>query len=219
MRFPALFLLLLVGDLIARYVQPEMPYVEWLFKPALMLSLGIYFYQATMGLKWGRMDKWIFAAIIFSLLGDIALMFKGQFITGLLFFLTAHICYIITFLAENKGWIFGRMDRVGWALLAVSCGLGYFGFILPYLGAMVIPVGIYAIVIVTMLLTVVNRWKNVDAISFQWVLVGAILFVISDGVLAFNMFALKVPLGSYLIMLTYAIGQYMIVIGYLKRSV
>jgi uncharacterized membrane protein YhhN len=218
MRFPALFLLLLIGDLIARAMQPEMPYIEWLFKPALMLSLGLYFYQTTAGFKYGRMDKWIFAAISFSLLGDIALMFKGQFITGLLFFLTAHICYVIAFLAENKGWILGRMDRVGWALLAVSCGLGYFGYILPYLGAMVIPVGIYSIVIVTMFLTVLNRWKNVDDVSFQWVLAGAILFIISDGILAFNMFAQKVPLGSYLIMVTYAVGQYMIVIGYLKKS-
>lgn len=40
---------------------------------------------------------WLLAALAFSMMGDVWLMFQGFFIAGLLSFLIAHVCYILLF--------------------------------------------------------------------------------------------------------------------------
>jgi uncharacterized membrane protein YhhN len=217
MRFSILFSLFLLGDLIAGFYKTEIPYLEYFFKPTLMISLSIYLYHQSDGLKRGRTDYFIIAAILFSLLGDVLLMLEDKFILGLGSFLIAHISYIYAFLADNKGLVFSKKDRLGAALLIVASGIGFIFYLAPHLGSLKIPVIAYAATILTMLLTTLNRWKNVSAGSFQWVFVGALLFVSSDGLIAVNKFANPFPLAGFLIMLTYGIGQYLIVKGYLKK--
>jgi uncharacterized membrane protein YhhN len=217
MRFSILFFLLLLGDLIAGFYKTEMPYLEYFFKPSLMISLGIFFYRQSDGLKQGRTDYFILAAILFSLLGDVLLMLENKFILGLGSFLIAHISYICAFLTDNKGLVFTKKDRLWAALLIVASGIGFIFYLAPHLGSLKIPVTAYAAAILTMLLTTLNRWKNVKLDSFQWVFVGALLFVFSDGLIAVNKFANPFSLAGFLIMLTYGIGQYLIVEGYLKK--
>jgi uncharacterized membrane protein YhhN len=217
MRFPILFFLLLLGDLIAGFYKTEMPYLEYFFKPALMMSLGIYFYRQSDGLKRGRSDYFILAAIVFSLLGDVLLMLGNNFILGLASFLIAHISYICAFLSDNKGLVFTKKDRLWAALLIVASGIGFIFYLEPHLSGLKIPVMVYAATILTMLLTTLNRWKNVSVGSFQWVFIGALFFVFSDGILAVNKFANPFPFAGFLIMLTYGIGQYLIIEGYLKK--
>ncbi len=219
MRFSIFFFLLLLGDLIARQFQAEMPYMEYVFKPALMISLGIYFYCQSDALKQGRADYFMLIAIVFSCLGDILLMLENKFVLGLGSFLLAHISYIFAFLIDNKGFVFNKKDRLLAALLIVALGIGFIFYLSPYLGSLKIPVTIYSATILTMLLTTLNRWKTVRFDSFQWVFMGAILFVISDGMIAVNKFAQPFPFAGLLIMLTYGVGQYLIVTGYLKNGV
>jgi uncharacterized membrane protein YhhN len=218
MRFPIFYFLLLLGDLLARLSQADLPYLEYLFKPALMISLGIYFYRQSDALKQGRVDYFLLAAIVFSCLGDILLMFEGQFIFGLASFLIAHMSYIFAFLKDNKGFVFNKKDRLIPALLVIALGVGFIFYLLPYLGSLKIPVLVYSSVILTMLLTTLNRWKSVRLESFQWVFMGAILFILSDSLLAVNKFAEPFSFAGLLIMLTYGIGQYFIVEGYLKKD-
>jgi hypothetical protein len=105
---PIFYFLLLLGDLLARQFQTDLPYLEYFFKPALMISLGIYFYRQSDALKQGRVDYFLLSAIAFSCLGDILLMFDGQFILGLASFLLAHVSYIFAFLADNKGLVYNK---------------------------------------------------------------------------------------------------------------
>jgi uncharacterized membrane protein YhhN len=49
-----------------------------------------------------------------------------------------------------------------------------------------------------------------------YILVGAIIFVSSDSILAFNKFYEPVVLSSFLIMITYLVAQYLIVSGILN---
>jgi uncharacterized membrane protein YhhN len=50
------------------------------------------------------------------------------------------------------------------------------------------------------------------------ILSGAIFFVSSDSILAFNKFYAPVPLASFLIMITYLVAQYLITVGILKLN-
>jgi uncharacterized membrane protein YhhN len=218
MRFIYIYIALIIGDLIAQALRPQFPFVEYIFKPALMISLLFYFNKQSI-LRGGNQDWWIVLALGFSCLGDIALMFEGGFLIGLGNFLIAHICYIVAFLKDCKGFIFTKRDRWAGILVILLYGIGLIGFLMPYLNEMKIPVIIYATTILTMLLTTLNRWKSVSWESFQWVFLGATLFVISDSMIAISQFVGKFPLSGILIMVTYAFGQYMIVQGYLKKRI
>jgi uncharacterized membrane protein YhhN len=216
MRFIYLFLALLIGDLIAQSFRTQYPFLEYIFKPALMVSLIFYFQKQSL-LRGDKQDWWILLALIFSCFGDIALMFSGGFLIGLGNFLIAHICYILAFLKDNRGIIFTKKDRLMGVIAILIYGIALLFYLIPHLGAMTIPVVIYASTILTMLLTTLNRWKSVRWESFQWVFFGAILFVISDSLIAVSRFVGQFPLSGILIMVTYALGQYLIIEGYLKK--
>jgi uncharacterized membrane protein YhhN len=66
-----------------------------------------------------------------------------------------------------------------------------------------------------MLAGAINRIEKVKKISFYLVLAGAILFVSSDTVIAFNKFVHHFDSSGIVIMSTYVIAQYLIVAGYI----
>lgn len=125
----------------------------------------------------------IISGLLFSLLGDIALMPPDnsmKFRIGLVLFLIAHIIYIAAF------WILGRFSSVdlisGVVLIAVASA--FYLLIRRNLGGMKIPVAIYIVIICVM----VNR---AVATGLPLVIAGAVLFFISDMVLASNRFFKK----------------------------
>jgi uncharacterized membrane protein YhhN len=229
-NFFLFFFLLLVAHLFAITFQSDFPFLEWITKPALLISLGIYFYFESKkgkilsdseipnqsGLR-GSQRTLILAAIIFSCLGDTILLFENMFVFGLGSFLIAHVCYISAFIQDNQGWIFTKKDRWFWVIPVAVYGIAFMSYLLPHLGAMTVPVSVYSIAIITMFLTVINRWKSVSYNSFWWVLIGAIFFCLSDSLLAINLFVNPFPLSGYLIITTYAVGQFMMILGSLKR--
>jgi len=216
-KFLYLFLLLLLGELMARSIFPDIPWLEYLFKPTLMISLGIWYFQNTRASS-PPFNKYIAFAIFASLLGDIFLLRGGGFLPGLAAFLLAHIAYIIAFYRNNPIPVFFQKDRLPWAVLVAIYGGILLYVLLPHLGAMQVPVVVYALTILTMILTALNRWKCVPQTSFAPVLIGAILFVLSDSLLAINKFVGSLPASGILIMATYAIGQYLIVTGSAKKN-
>jgi len=69
-------------------------------KPLLMPALMVVFYRLTRRRE-NSQRKFVFAALIFSWIGDVSLMFWGInsnfFLIGLISFLLTHIAYIIAF--------------------------------------------------------------------------------------------------------------------------
>jgi uncharacterized membrane protein YhhN len=64
-----------------------------------------------------------------------------------------------------------------------------------------------------MLLFALNREKKVPALSFRFVTFGAVFFVISDSLLAYNKFVMEIPFSPIFILGSYALAQYLIVQG------
>jgi uncharacterized membrane protein YhhN len=207
-----------VVHLFAITFRQEFPFFEWITKPSLLISLGIYFYFKSKKEKIlrGSQRAFILAAIILSCLGDVFLLFENKFIFGLGSFLMAHVCYISAFIQDNQGWIFFKKDRRFWIISVGLYGIVFMSYLFPYLGSMIIPVCIYSMAILTMFLTVINRWKSVSYDNFWWVLIGAIFFCLSDSLLAINLFAQPVPFGNILVITTYAVGQFMMILGSLR---
>ena len=93
-------------------------------------------------------------------------------------------------------------------LLAIYVGL--MAYMIPFLGPMMIPVMVYALVLCIMV-----YFANVLAgISHQKLLrVGAFAFLLSDLTLAFDKFIQTIPYAPYIIIGTYILAQYSIIRG------
>jgi uncharacterized membrane protein YhhN len=131
---------------------------------------------------------WVTLGLLFSLGGDVALMFESNkaFLMGLILFLLAHVIYCIAFTLPNG---FHAQDMITGALL-LAFAVVVFLYLRPGLGSMQGPVIVYILIICLM----VNRAASAfvgDAFTTTqaWLLtVGAILFLLSDLVLAINRF-------------------------------
>ena len=189
---------------------------EFYLKPALLIPLIISVFIST-----NFANKFIlFAALIFSWLGDILLLFVFKdaiyFILGLVTFLTAHIFYIVLFSKELKK-ANGKFELKKSGLIVITPYLGAMLLVLiPHLGSLVIPVIVYAVVISTML-------YMAYLLSFYWakpasiyLLTGSISFILSDSILAFNKFYHPVPMSGLLIMATYLYAQWALVKSCIK---
>ncbi|MBP6430434.1 MAG: lysoplasmalogenase [Ferruginibacter sp.] len=178
-------------------------------KPLLLLSLITYFLSNT------KFITIVFLALVFSLLGDVLLIFQERnslyFIFGLVAFLIAHICYIIYFLKIKK-----QSGVSKWNLLiilgALVYGVSLVAILFPKLGDMQLPVIVYAATICTMLIAALHIPIN------KFFAIGAVLFVISDSLLAINKFYVPFAWASFLIMLTYGLAQLFITSGVIKNG-
>lgn len=218
MRFPILFICLVIADLIA--VSMGSKSLEYIFKPSLMLALGIYFFLETSQVETKKQRNRVLFALFFSLLGDIFLMFPNGFIMGLAAFLVGHLFYISAFLLDNRGGIFSKKDRLLAVVAILMYGSVFLSIVLPKVNVdLKLPIVAYAITILVMLLTALNRWKNVGNETFKWVIIGAVLFVISDSLIAISRFVGPFPMSGIAIMLTYAAGQFLIVKGVLTQLI
>lgn len=210
-----LFLFVLVADLVCIQLQNETG--QYVFKPLLMLLLIVYFLSQTK-LWITSLKNWIVAALFFSWLGDVLLMFQDRnslfFLLGLSAFLVAHIFYIVFFHNIRAK---ERIKNNVWLLLVVVIYYAVLISILsPYLGTMKLAVRIYGIVISFMLLLAMHMGFIKNKMAGQRMLGGALLFVISDSLLAINKFYQPFEPAGVLIILTYGLAQLFITEGAIR---
>ncbi|WP_409416880.1 lysoplasmalogenase [Flavobacterium sp. PS2] len=167
--------------------------------------------------------KILLGALLFSWIGDVILLFADKaeiyFILGLVAFLISHVIYIILFnkqnkpdVPKNKGVFF---IGLGFILVYLATMLTV---LLPKLGDLQLPVIVYALTISTMLLYAFSGYLIWKKPANTYILVGAIIFVLSDSILAMDKFYEPIYKNSFFIMLTYLMAQYLIVIGILKLN-
>jgi len=92
-----------------------------------------------------------------------------------------------------------------------------FMYLRPNLGEMILPVMAYMAILIGMNIAALNRYKKVNDRSFWLVMLGALLFLISDSILAINKFDHLINNAGVYIMFTYLLAQYLIVQGTLSR--
>lgn len=178
-----------------------MDHSSWRFftKP-LLLPVIIWFYFTYSQQNTCRINRWFLSGLILSFLGDVFLLFGWGFMPGLGSFLLAHICYIVYFLRVKKKNVWSWLPFV---LLYLGSFIYY---IFPYLDEMKIPVVIYGITIATMLYFSIRTYSLL-------LILGAVLFVISDSVLAINLFVQRSIGKELVVMITYVLAQLMLVLG------
>jgi uncharacterized membrane protein YhhN len=165
--------------------------------------------------------RFIFSALIFSWIGDILLTWKEPvyFLSGLCAFLVAHLFYIATYYSETNFKQFNLLKQKPYLVLPYLVIVGFFLFKThEKLGMFIIPVGIYSLVLGTMSSFALNRYKNVTENSFWFTYIGSLLFMFSDFVIGWTVFAQPLEHSSLIIMNTYITGQFLIIKGLIHQS-
>jgi uncharacterized membrane protein YhhN len=189
--------------------------IEYITKPAVILIFLLWLW--TNGALHGVM-LWFGLGLVFSLAGDIFLMLpKNFFLPGLVAFLLAHIMYLIGF---NLSVTTISIPILFVALAFLWVAYLVFRRLLRGLSAcgedkLKLPVTIYATVIslmtISAMFTLANpAWSLLHAAI---VTCGALLFFISDSLLAWNKFCAPSPHVDLLVMATYHLGQAGIILG------
>lgn len=191
-------------------------------KPLLMITLSLWFYFKSRRVG-DRFTILIQAGLFFSLIGDVALMFEHldefYFMIGLGAFLIAQLCYTIAF-AHNIANAAAPFSFLPWLIGTGITAYGVFFAmdLMPRLDDVIkVPVGVYAVAITLMGLAATFRFGRTFPRSFALIMIGACLFIASDSLLATNRFLRPLDHASWSVILTYAIGQYMIVAGCLAH--
>jgi uncharacterized membrane protein YhhN len=189
--------------------------LEFVAKPAVMVCLFIWLI-ATTGLQGALF--WFGIGILFSLAGDIALLFINRFfMLGLIAFLLAHIAYLIGFntpFPQSLGvWAFGMAIVIG--LSAMRLLRRIVVGVRNTQKRLVVPVIIYSAVITLVLLSALLTLFRPDWNSGPAYLVslGAFLFYLSDIILAWNRFVSPIKNSRMLNIGLYHLAQIAIVVG------
>ena len=152
----------------------------------------------------------ILAGLILGLIGDVCLALPGQaaFKAGLVVFLMGHILYVLAFakLTRAKDWL-NPMN-----LLIVAVSAAAFLWFQPHLGKMLVPVSAYIVVISVMVAGAWAAFRNPEVRrTGAWlILIGAVLFYVSDLFVARHQFVTHEFLNRLINLPLYYCGQFLL---------
>jgi uncharacterized membrane protein YhhN len=167
----------------------------------------------------GRASAFTIAALVLSLAGDVFLMLPADlFVAGLGAFLLAHVAYVVAFNGSTPPEPVTALAAAGVAAAAIPlfarmrAGMARSGQT-----EYAIPVAVYVLAIGAMVVSAIatagradwSGWRSAAAIA------GALLFMASDSLIGWNRFVQEVRGAQVLIMVTYHLGQALLVVGLL----
>jgi uncharacterized membrane protein YhhN len=184
---------------------------EAVLKPAaLVLLIAVALARGATDSSTG---EWLLVALAFGLLGDVFLLSDTvtRFTLGLAAFLVGHLAYVAAFVAAPGG-AFGTLELLV-VVLVLASSLAATRDVLPNAWrsdgpALAVPIALYTTVIAAMLVMAF-------ATGLWLVALGAAIFVVSDSTLARDRFVAPLPHGHLFVMVTYHLGQALIVAGLL----
>lgn len=145
------------------------------------------------------------AGLVFGAVGDALLdLSPGMFVAGLVAFLCGHVAYLVHFNRAARAPLNPR-----WTLALLVYAVTFTAWLWPGLGAMRVPVALYVGAITAM---------AASSARISWTVAGAaVLFLVSDSLLAANRFRTPVPLRDWLVWITYYLAQLGIAVGSMRR--
>jgi len=183
----------------------SIPLLIYIFKPLIIFSL-LFLYVFSLP----KRIKWYVIALEFSFFGDVLLLFSGElfFMGGLVSFLMAHFLFIKIVISRIKEVNFIK------ALISVLPFLAVFGLLIftlkDSLNEMLWPVVIYGLTIATFGAVSFLDFLNTKSKKSLLMLFGAVVFMISDSLLAINKFYSPAHILEVFVMITYVLAQYLI---------
>jgi len=193
-------------------------FIKPLFMPVLMLMLHQLAFN-----KNESFYRLMQFGLLFSWFGDIALMIDRSsvplFIAGLSFFLIAHVGYTLAFVGTIRS--SNNSTKLLNAAIIVAIftvfSITFFNQLnTEILADMFVPVLAYTGVICTMGTAAALRQGHTESANYRIILSGAVIFILSDCVIAWNKFVVDFPYDDVLNMNLYLTGQFLLAFGTIK---
>ncbi|TSA36423.1 MAG: lysoplasmalogenase [Porphyromonadaceae bacterium] len=214
-----IFLVIVVLELIGTVNGSK--WLDYPVKPFILIWIAAYFLIMTKPQPY----RWlVMLAFFFSWSGDLFLMFGWKsdmfFFAGVGGFFLSQVTYIQAFRKFSVGQGKGLIARKPlWALPFLIYLVGIYVLLYPHLEGIMKPVvALYAISLLGMSAAAFNRMGLIEPKSFWILFGGSVFFVISDSLLAINKFATPIPNEGFMVMATYMLAQYLIMLGLLEGS-
>jgi uncharacterized membrane protein YhhN len=183
--------------------------LEYVCKPVTMVALIVTAVALDPAAGQDGRRAWFVAALVFSLAGDVFLMLPSdRFVPGLASFLVAHLCYVAGFWTDPPGGAALAVSVVV-VVLAIAPVATVILRALRTEPALRPPVATYIAVIGAMVASALASGNAVAA-------AGAISFAGSDSLIAWSRFVRPLPWAPVTIMVTYHVGQALLVLSLLK---
>ncbi|MDN4501996.1 lysoplasmalogenase [Alteromonadaceae bacterium BrNp21-10] len=177
---------------------------SWLLKIIPIGLLGV----AVVSVAKGRQKTILSCAIALSACGDV-LLDLNYFIYGVAAFLLAQLCYALMFFRYReefqKRWLCSLILAIYFCIMA-TC-------LMPHLGDLKIAVFAYLLVIALMGFLAIQ-----SSLPLGWAVLGALVFILSDSLIAVDKFLLDISWNSYWVMISYYGAQWMLITGFLKAE-
>jgi uncharacterized membrane protein YhhN len=166
-----------------------------------------------------RPDPYILIALALSTVGDMFMLDTrngnylvlgiGSFLLSLVFFTAALVRPVGRFKSLRKRYYFLLLPYIAF-------GTVIFIALRPYLGALLIPCAIYLTAILLRSFAALCRRDECRGRWYWFLLIGSILFIASDSIVAFNVFQFKneMKYGAFLAAITYVPAQFLLVLGF-----
>jgi uncharacterized membrane protein YhhN len=181
-------------------------------KPGVLLALILT--ALVLGATDTTAGLWLLLALVLGLVGDVFLLGDSdeRFRFGLAAFLVGHLAYVVCFVklginAPEWAW-------VAWVVLMVCLLATRHVAPATYVrggAALAVPVALYTVVIGAMVILAFDTGEPLIA-------VGATIFAASDSILAVDRFVRPQPAAHVVVMVTYHVGQALIVAGVLAAT-
>ena len=184
-----------------------------IFKPLIVLSLMALYYFSS-----NKKNNWYLVALLFSFFGDVLLMDKNNlFLFGIATFLVTQIIYIYIILKQLKKPSF--FHKYLYAFLFVNYVVYLLSLLKPNLGELFYPVLVYGIAISVFGLVATLNYATKRTTAALFLMLGAILFVASDSMIALHKFQEPKSFYPIAIMITYVLAQYLIYQFIIKEEI
>ena len=185
-------------------------------KPLLMISLAIYAWKNFN--KKSELRKFTLLSLLFAWGGDVFLMLAKNpiyFLSGIASFSFCHMLYIYIFWRNSRAEKKKSAPRFYSVVyfLMFCYGVAFTYYLWPYTGEFRIPIICYSLIIIAMLSLASYRYEYVSRKSFLACFLGAIFFVLSDSLIAYNGFVTTLAHGRVAIMFFYTLAQLLLVQG------
>lgn len=155
---------------------------------------------------------YIALGLIMSAIGDLFLMHpKDKFLPGLVSFFLAHLLYSYAFFSQTDAHF-----NIWVPVVLICIGIIVYLLLLPTLGAMRLPVAGYSFAILVMAWGAIEVWLDVRSPFAGYGAMGALIFIISDVVLAIDRFRSSSAFSRHVIMVTYYSAQMLLTLSALK---
>ncbi|OFE12261.1 hypothetical protein PHACT_03200 [Pseudohongiella acticola] len=179
---------------------------RWLLK---IIPIALLLLMA-LGRTHGAVRLLLGLGLVLSATGDVLLALEDKFVPGLVAFLLAQVIYTVLFLTQCR-W---QRRRLLWAMFIVTYAVVCTLLIVPASGDMKVPVIAYMVAISAMAMAAGFRREP----QFLWVAMGALLFMVSDTLIAVDRFVSPFAYSGIAVMLTYYLAQLLICTGIVRHN-